>query len=265
MKLKEIISESVYGTIGYIGSIDDISTLESYIIYNLPIIKEYKQVIVATNYKNYPELVEENTKLWKKYFPDCVLINSEINRGHSFGTADLDDLVFDYCKENNIKWLCKVSNDVILQETILDIDINEADFYYFNGTSYTDIVVSNFDYDKLYSERFYPQTNFFLIDVSKCDYLNDKNYVNETYDYVHSIPSYKGRPWEYVKDWSCELFARYCVERNNLIKYHLLTRKKHDKLCKIIELYKIGDPSHKNIMIEGVCHFQYPNQEIIML
>ena len=41
------------------------------------LIKEYKQIIVATNYKNYPELTEENTQLWKKYFPECVILDSE--------------------------------------------------------------------------------------------------------------------------------------------------------------------------------------------
>ena len=50
MNLKQLINKSVYGTIGYIGSQDDIDVLESYILYNLPVLKEYKQIVVATNY-----------------------------------------------------------------------------------------------------------------------------------------------------------------------------------------------------------------------
>jgi hypothetical protein len=55
MNLKQLINKSVYGTIGYISSQDDLNLLEQYILYNLPVLKEFKKIIVATNYKNYPE------------------------------------------------------------------------------------------------------------------------------------------------------------------------------------------------------------------
>jgi hypothetical protein len=49
MLLKELINKSVYGTIGYIASQDDIDLLESYILYNLPVLKEFKQIVIAGN------------------------------------------------------------------------------------------------------------------------------------------------------------------------------------------------------------------------
>jgi hypothetical protein len=49
----------------------------------------------------------------------------------------------------------------------------------------------------------------------------------------------------------------------NLLKYNLVSIEKSIILYDTIKHYKIGDPSHKNIMIEGVCHFQYPEQLII--
>lgn len=98
--LIDLINKSVYGTIGYISSQDDLDLLEQYIVYNLPVLKEFKQIVVATNYSTL-ELIEANTQLWKKYFPNCIILDSKVNRGHNFGTADLDNLVFDWCKENN--------------------------------------------------------------------------------------------------------------------------------------------------------------------
>ena len=260
MNLKQIINKSIYGTIGYISSQDDLELLEQYIVYNLSILKEFKQVIVATNYDS--PFQSQNSQLWKKYFPNCVLIDSEINRGHNFGTADLDNLVFDWCKEHNEEWLCKVSNDIILQELILDIEINKADFYYLIGISYEDLYLNNFNYEKILN-KFFPQTNFYFINVSKCDYLNDKEYLNTTFQQMLTIPNYNGKIWEYINGWSCELFLKECVERNNLTKHYLLNITKHNKLCDAVNTYKIGDPSHKNIMIEGVCHFHSPNQNII--
>ncbi len=135
MDLKQLINQSVYGTIGYISSQDDLAILEQYILYNHPILTEYKQIVVATNYSDL-NLIEANTQLWRKYFPDCIILDSKINRGHNFGTADLDNLVFDWCKENNEIWLCKSANDIILQKNVLDISIDVADFYYMCGFGY---------------------------------------------------------------------------------------------------------------------------------
>ena len=264
MLLKELLNKSVYGTIGYISSQDDIDLLESYILYNLPILKEFKHIVVATNYKEFNlQLINKYIYMWEKYFPNCYLIDSEINRGHNFGTADLDNLLFDWCKENNEEWLCKGANDVIFQESILNIKIDEADFYYLNGISYGTLILNSFNYDKIFQEYFYPQTNFYILNTSKCDYLNDKKYLDDTYEYIKTIPNYNGKIWEYIKEWSCEDFLKNCVKRNNLSKLYLLNELDHNKLCDVIKLYKIGDPSHKNIMINNICHFQFPDQPII--
>ena len=56
MLLKQIINKSVYGTVGYISSQDDIDLLDSYILYNLPILKEFKHIVVATNYSSQYQL-----------------------------------------------------------------------------------------------------------------------------------------------------------------------------------------------------------------
>jgi hypothetical protein len=265
MNLKQVINKSVYGTIGYISFQDDLNLLEQYILYNLPVLKEYKQVIVATNYSNL-ELTEINSQLWKKYFPECVLLDSQINRGHNIGTADLDNMLFDYCKENHIKWLCKSANDVILQESILQIPVKQADFYYLEGIGYGDGTCGmsryNFDFDEIIKDYFYPQTNFYFIDISKIEYLNDKTHLNEIYDHVQNVPNYNGKAWEHGFR-TCEGLLLDIVEKHNLLKYHLIPQEKYRILLKIIKDYNIHDPSHKNIMIEGICHFQYPNQPII--
>jgi hypothetical protein len=261
MNLKQLINQSVYGTIGYISSQDDLDLLEQYILYNLPVLKEYKQIVIATNYGS--ELQNENTQLWKKYFSNCVILDSPINRGHNFGTADLDNLVFDWCKQNNEEWLCKSSNDVIFKDSILDIEIEESDFYYLNGIGYGGLLKYNFDFDRIIEQDFYPQTNFYFLNVKKTDWLNNERFLNETHEYTLTIPNYNGKVWEYIEGWSCETFLKQCIERNNLIKYHLVPEEKYRILLQVIKEYNIHDCSHKNIMIERICHFQYSDQQII--
>jgi hypothetical protein len=263
MNSLELINKSVYGTIGYISSIEDLHNLEKYIVYNLPILKEFSMVIVATNYKDYPNLSEENTALWTKYLPDCILLDSKINKGHNFGTAELDNMLFDFCKDSNMEWLCKSANDVILTDRVLSIELNDADFYYFNGIGFGGI--NHFyksDLNRALQEDFFPQTNFYFINVSKCDYLNSKSHIDEIYQKTISNPNYNGNPYDYGFS-ACEEQLKHCVYRNNLVKCRLADDEKYMLLLNCIMQYQIHDPSHKNVMVNGVCHYHYPEADIL--
>ena len=265
MNLKQIINQSTYGTIGYISSQEDINLLEQYILFNLPVLKEFKNIIVATNYKELDlNLINRHIDMWEKYFPNIILIDSEVNRGHNFGTADLDDIVFDYCKKNNIEWLCKSANDVVFNEDLLNKEVDESDFYYMNGVGYGGLTHYGFDFNRIIDEDFYPQTNFYFINVSKTDYLNDKNHINEIYNKTQTIPGYNGKAWEYGFR-SCEALLKECIERNNLSKCNLVSKEKYRILLETIKNNNIYDSSHKNIMIEEICHYSYPNQPVIYI
>jgi hypothetical protein len=258
--MKILINKSVYGTIGYIASKSDIDLLEQYINYNLEVLKEYKQIIVATNFGE--NLQTENEAVWRKYFPNCIILDSKINRGHNHGYVDLDNIIFEYCKLNNIEWLCKSANDTILQSSILNKEIGDADFYYLEGIGVGGLELYNNDYGRIKREYFYPQTNFYFINVDKVDKLYDMEYIDETFEYIQTIENYNGKIWEYIKGWSCEDFLKQCVKRNNLIKEHLIPDKKYDILLNTIHSHNIHDCSHKNIMIEGICHFHWSNKPI---
>jgi ubiquinone/menaquinone biosynthesis C-methylase UbiE len=58
-------------------------------------------------------------------------------------------------------------------------------------------------------------------------------------------------------------FLKECVKRNSLSKKSFVHLDIHKKLCDALKIYQVGDPSHKNIMIEGICHFQFHTQNII--
>lgn len=264
MNLKKLINKSYYCSIGYVSCYEDLELIERYIIYNLPVLKEFKNHLIVTNYSDI--LQEENTKLWKKYFPNCILIDLEENRGHSFGIADQENAIIDYCQQNGIDWICKSSHDVIFNQEILNIKIKDnSDFYYMNGIGYGGMEKYGFDLDKIAKNDFYPQTNFYFIDTTKIDYLYDKEYVDDTYNYIQNLENYSGRVWEHIEGWTCEDFLKDCINRNNLTKYHLVSDKKYRILLETIKRMQIHDCSHKNIMIEGICHFQYPDQQCLVI
>ena len=263
MNLKELINKSWYGSIGYINNDLDIELLGSYLLHNQLVLDEFKGHIFAFTYNELNEEYLENTI--STLYPDAIIIYLDKNRGHNFGTADLDNTVFDICKDLKVEWLCKASNDIILQPEVLGIEIEEADFYYMNGIGYGGMENWNFDFNKIQNEYFYPQTNFYFINVSKTDYLTDKQYINETYEYIQSVENYNGKIWEYIQDWTCEDFLKQCVERNNLSKYNLIPHKTLIKLLELVKQNQIHDCSHKNIMIEGICHYQHPDKNIIII
>ena len=265
MILKDIINKSYYGTVGYIETEEDINRLEQYINLNLPILLQFKGVITATTFgKNNPEeLFIKTSNIWKKYFPESIHINNGISRGHCFGAADNDNSIIDFCKDNKIDWVCKSAYDVALFEECLNIKIEEADFYYLEGVSQYNILNNNSDFETLYNRHFSPQTNFYLINVNKIDYLNSRSYIDESYDYSLRLPEYNGRIWEYIDGWSNENLLKYCVIRNGLKRQHLINKEKYKKLCDAMTLYNVWDPSHKNVLIDGICHYHHPNQNII--
>lgn len=262
MTLLDLFKKSAYGTIGYISSIEDLHNLEEYIVHNLPILKQFPTILVATNYSDYPKFSEENAALWTKYFPECILLDSKVNKGHNFGTAELDNMLFDFCKDCGIEWLCKSANDTILTDNVLSIPIGESDFYYFNGIGVAGIKnLYNLDLDRAFSEDFFPQTNFYIINISKCDYLNDKSHIEEVYTRERSNLTHSNRLDVGFK--ACEQQLKECVERNNLKRERLVDDKTYKFLLKCVLEYNIHDPSHKNIMINGVCHYHYKDQQVL--
>jgi hypothetical protein len=263
MILKELINKSWYGSIGYIENRDSIDLLGSYLLHNKPVLDEFEGHIFAFTYK---ELDDEYLEtVISSVLPDALILYLEENRGHNFGTADLDNVVFNVCKDLEIEWLCKASNDIILQPEVLELPIQEADFYYMNGIGYGGMEKYKFDNTKILFEYFYPQTNFYFINVSKTDYINNKEYLDETYNYIQSVDDYNGKIWEYIQDWTCEDFLVNCVNRNNLSKYHLIKPKTYIKLLELVKQHQIHDCSHKNILIDGVCHYQYPDKPIVII
>ena len=263
MNLKSLINKSWYGSIGFINNDSDIELLGSYLLHNKLVLDEFEGHIFAFTYNKLNKEYLENTIT--SLYPDAIIIYLDKNRGHNFGTADLDNTIFNYCKENNIEWLCKASNDIILQPEVLEIPIQEADFYYMNGVGYGGMVKYSFSNERIINEDFFPQTNFYFINVSKTDYLNDKEYIDKTYNEIQNIPNYNDKIWEHFQGWECEGFLRECINRNKLFKYHLIPQKTYIKLLEYIKQHQIHDCSHKNIMVEGICHYQNTKQKITIL
>ena len=268
------MNRNAYCSVGTLMSKSSIEDLEQRLLLNYDVISKFNNIVVAHNYvdgmKSY---ITEYNKIWYKLFGNNVIIKSFPSRGHSIGSADLDNCVIHNCKLiGGIDFIYKSSNDILLLPSILNIELTpEYDFYYLEGIGYTGMESAEFDVNKFISkwkrgDYFYPQTNFYIIN-SNVDYINDENTINNAYENVCREMHYSGKLWEYTWGFDCESLLKKCIIRNQFKYKHILSDMAFKNLLKYILDYKICDPSHKNILFEelGVCHFQHPQHNVTVI
>jgi len=255
--LQTYFKYAVCGVIDFIQNENEITNREVYVQYNAQVLSKFKKIVVAVNIS--PNLIKSYRNMWERNVSNVEIIVSKINRGPNFGAADLDNIIFDFVKySTKSKWLVKISADVTINPD-MNIEVEDGyDFYYINGFSFE--TTTKYTYDEMMNEYFLPQTNFYMIDVTKVDYLTDKKMLNRTYKEAKEYGYNIAKIWESIPNWSCEDFLKETVIRNGLKKYHILSNKSYNNLYSFIKSYKVGDPSHKNIMINGICHWHFPNQ-----
>ena len=269
MKIKKLINKSYYGTQGYISSIKDLDNLERYIELNLDILKEYVNIIVATNFSNLDKGLQElNKKLWCKYFPNVIILDSHTNRGHNHGYCDLENILIEYCVDNNIEWLCKSAHDTILTKDIFNIPLpeEEVDCYYQLHFNKETTETFELNQNKLEENWFSIQGAFYFINTSKITKgWHDKKYLDKTYNHIQKLENYNGKIWEYIPEFECELMIANNVKRNNLTKHYIFSGKLYQTLWTLIRTHSIYDPSHKNILIQGISHLHFPLQNVAVI
>lgn len=269
----------VYGVIGYIDSKESIQQLVSNLRTSYDFLKRMDGLVCVLNYHTNNNQTSELQKLLVQQITDILLpifnisdihiIHYPENRGHNFGTCDLDNRLVEYCKEHNLGWLVKTSMDVYVKNSKFPWNrisnyMEDYDFFYFNGYSYVDLTKNNFSYDFMHKKYFSPQTNFYIINTDKIEGdLIDKEYLQWSYEVLSNIPEFNGKPWEYIRGWSCEHFLDICTKKNNLRKQPILNFIEEANLLQYVSISKYPDPSHKNIEVKGVCHYHYPNNKIL--
>lgn len=275
MKLKNIINESVFGSIGCITKSDDIESLERYILHNFSVISQFSKIIIAhTKLENITQQeMNDYNDVWVKYFGNkCIIINRK-NYGHTFGFVDLDKTVLFEAKRLGYKWVWKSTNDVLLTENIFNIEMDESEFFFIQGHGYTGIdsyyklnvdnAVNSFKNNGY--EYFFPQTNFFIIKLD-IDCLCKDEWFDDLYSKCINDPNYNNNKTQIeYKYLLCEIVLRDCVWRNKLKCKHLINKESYKKLIETIILNRISDSSHKNIFFTecGICHFHFMNQPVL--
>ena len=268
MKLQSLIHKSCYATIATITK-ESFDKLNFFFQYNGEFIKQFSHVIISTNSLDDTPIdtINQYHNTWRRMVPNCVIIHSEKNRGHMFGTIDLEESLLKHIKRElpKVQYLWKSMDDVITTTDLLDLEVEEAEFYYLPGFSYESIQKAGGKkslhkiYETFDSGFYTPQTPFFILDITGIDtiYGNDIDTKIDIYQEVKARnPSIK--PWEVPFNLKFDCETHLGRTTKDLKKYCLI-KNQFDDLLDMVEINKIGDPSHKNIYFEkiGVCHYHF--------
>jgi len=270
MVIRNLIQDgAAYGSIACIKGEESVVSIRGYLAYNFDFIKQFDTIILAVNWLEgvSDETVDRYLEQWRMAFPNSNVhtILLQENKGHSLGYMELDNALFGKCKDLDIKWLFKSTEDIIINEPFLDHPISTADFYYFNGIGKGGMDKYQFDYDLIAKVDFYPNTNFYIINTWAADWLYDEEEIDKAYTYTKSLENYNGRIWEYIPGFSCEAKLAEMITDRNIERAHLLSYDAYLRLLSYIDRYDVHDNSFKNIMYNNVCHFHFPNSPVTII
>jgi hypothetical protein len=268
MYFNSVINQSCFSTIATISK-DSLEKLELFYPYNSPLIKQFKNIIISTNAADGLDSkdIEAYHTEWKKLYPGSIILHTDINKGHMFGTIDLEERILAYVKKEmpSVKYLWKSMDDVITSSEILKIEVKEADFYYTPGFSYESIIKAGGRENlhkifETYESGFWsPQTTFFILNITNIDslYGNDVDSKTDIFKEAEAQrPSIK--PWDMPFDikFSCETHLGRTTKD---LKKYCLVEDQLEELLEMVYYHRMGDPSHKNIYFykPGICHYHY--------
>jgi hypothetical protein len=266
MTLNDIVSKSCFSTIATITN-ESIDKLNFFSQYNLDLIKRFPKVIISTNSHEDTSIhkINQYHNTWRKIAPNCIILHSDINRGHMFGTIDLEEAILNYVKTHlpDILYLWKSMDDVISTTDLINLDVEEADFYYLPGFSYESIQKANgkdnlFNIYETYKSGFWtPQTTFYILNVSDIHrlYGDDIEYKISVYQKEKETNPHI-KPWELPFDIKFDCESHLGRTTKDLTK-HSLIKDQFKDLADLVYMNRIGDPSHKQIYFEkiGICHY----------
>jgi len=268
MKLRSLVNVSCFSTIATVKE-DSWEQLKFFLQYNESFIKNFPYIVLSVNkipdLSNHALNAFKNT--WLKSFPSSIILESDVNKGHMFGTIDLEESILNYVKNNipDVRYLWKSMDDVISTDDILDSEVEEAEFYYIPGFSYESILKAggkknlHKTYEVFDSGFYTPQTTFFILDITNIDsiYGSDIEYKTSVY-HQEKARNQNIKPWELPFDIKFDCETHLGRTTKDLKKYCLI-KDQFEDLLYMVEMHKIGDPSHKNIYFEkiGVCHYHF--------
>ena len=272
MHIKNILSDTSAMICGRIDKTENtIEKMGGLLEYNKPVLSICNGIILVLNRD--PAVSEDEVTaifdLYKQTFKNCYLLQPHpVGMGHQVGHVLLDKSGYLFIKNNisTTKYTMKLSNDVMLSEKFLDLEIKKGDLYYFPSVSIKDMathwneVKNNSLAVQNYSGIMYNYQTWFYIAT------NNTLFLYEPDEEIERL----FRMWDFKNDikQSKILCAEHSLVKwsiaNNLTRYSLYSPHEFDNYCNYVAKNCIVDGSLKNIALEphGITHLHALSQAV---
>lgn len=264
MKLRDIIKDSVFATIGTVSDQKSLADSENVWMHNSSVTDLFEFYNLSCNH----DLAEDNSA-WVSYYGTFYKYNNndkghvsvKKNIGHMFGTIELDEMCLVQAKTIGAKYLWKCTSDFLVGPAILDVEVSEDfDFAYLPGFSLETLEQASNRTEDYEQFNFVPQTNFFIIRVDAVDslYGNDIEEKKAQYAEVKKLHPHI-KPWDMQFSDGIKFACEDHLARTtaNLKNHCLLSPITLNNLIDFVRINKVADPSHKNIYFTQtqLCHY----------
>lgn len=264
MKLRDIIKDSIFATIGTVTDHQGLYNAEEVWLHNKPVTDLFDlQTLQYNSAYEVPTYIVQSygAKFLGHSFKNTVKNLHLKNRGHMFGTIDLDEACLSEAKDECFKYLWKCTSDFLVGPAILDVEVPEDfDFAYLPGFSLETLEQASGRTENYEKFNFVPQTNFFIIKVDAVDnlYGNDIEEKKAQYEAVKKLHPHI-KPWDMQFSDGVKFACEDHLARTtaNLKKHCLLSPVTLNNLIDFVRVNKVADPSHKNIYFTQtqLCHY----------
>jgi hypothetical protein len=214
--------------------------------------------VACVNYLNEGvknRLSKEVDNLMNHHFKNAQVIHHRSSGKNIEEHTFQENFLIHFCKKLGYKFICKSMDHVLVQKEAFKLKIDPSiDFHYTCGVGWTKCEQKDNNIQDICDTEFFPQTNFYILNVSKVDYLYDLEKVKTTKKEWEKEPEKFNGPY-YIE---MEAETANMANRNNLSKRDIIPRDKFEQIIKNVIKFKIGDPSYKNLATCGITHFQHP-------
>ncbi len=234
----------------------------------------FSKTIICVNYLSLEirdKYMSKAEELFNKHFNNVDYIHNKTNFTNVRSLCEQEEKLIQLCKSRDYKFICKTMDHVVILEEAYDLILDDTcDFYYTNGIGAQRCLDWDNDIERIIKDTFFPQTNFYFLDVSKIDYIYDLKDVEKKHlEYeaeeqrIQAIdPEYKFHPQLNGYFVCCEDETGKMATRNNLKKFDMIPKDKFELLIRKVIANLIADPSFKNLSTCGILHYQYLNEPV---
>lgn len=248
-----------------------VEKMEGVMEYNRAVLESCHSVVLVLNRGDdvsEKDLTEIGNMYRQNFGYSFLLQPHPVGMGHQVGHVTLDKTGYLFAKNNlGSKYTMKLCNDILTSETLLDIQVEEADLYYLPAVA-THEMVRNRDLAKqqLLSKNDYTDSpltyqSWFFIASNNTDVLYESD---EEIERVFRLWDVKGDVKQAKVLCAEHSLTKWSV--NNKLKRHCLyTPEQFDNYCRFVVANNIYDGSLKNVMLKavGITHFHFASQPVL--